>query len=135
MSTISGKDQKVKFGTTTLTKANCIQDSGLDDAINSVVYQCNGYDKGVAGTRSAVFNLTLAIAATDHVKLLALAPGATGTFDAWPGGHTSGNVQITATSSMVVSANKSAPVNGVLSVDISIRLRDIEFKAATSTVT
>jgi len=133
--TISGVNQKVKFGTTILKKADCIQDSGLDDAINSVVYQCNGYDKAVAGTRSAVFNLTIAVAATDHAKLAVFAPGATGTFDAFPGGHVATYVQITAASAMVVSANKSAPVNGILTADISIRLRDIEFKAATSTVT
>jgi len=133
--TISGVNQKVKFGTTTLTKASCIQDSGLDDAINSVIYQCNGFDKGVAGTRSAVFNLTLAIGATDDAKITAFAPGATGTFDAWPGGHVATYVQITAASAMVISANKSSPVNGILSADISIRLQDITIKAATSTVT
>ncbi len=133
MGVVSGKNASFSFAGDVYDGDDCLQDSGLDDAINEVVYQCSGYDKGVAGTRTAVFNVTLALSATDHAKINKLNPGDTGAFFYWPAGNTTTYFEIKALSSLITSASFSAPVNGVLAVDLSIRLNDITIQAASAT--
>jgi hypothetical protein len=131
MGVVSGKSQAFIFNGTTYDADDCIQDGGLDDAINEVVYQCNGMDKSVAGTRSAMFNVTLALEKTDVTQINALNPGDTGALVIYPAGTTAGNIKYSAAAAIVETANFSLPVNGFYSVDLSIRLNDITIGAAT----
>jgi hypothetical protein len=96
------------------------------------VYQCGGYDKGAAGTRSITFAVSLALSVTDVMKINALYPGATGTFEAHPGGDTPTYIEVVSTSALITQANKPMPVNGILSIDLVIRLNDVTFQAASS---
>lgn len=128
---ITGKDAIFSFDGTSYTTSDCLNDWELQDSINEVVYQCSGYDKGAAGTRSVMFNISLALAADDTTKLAALYPGATGTFEAHPGGDSVDNIEITATDALIVSAPQSAPTNGIYTLDLSIRLQDVTIGAAS----
>jgi len=128
----TGKTQSFKFGSTTYTQADCIQQGAINDAINEVVYQCNGMDKGAAGTRSATFAVTLALSVTDVTKINALLPGNTGTFEAHPGGDTDSYIEVTCTSALITQANKGVPVNGILTLDLVIRLNDVTYQEASS---
>jgi len=128
----TGKNQSFKFGSTTYTSADCIQQGAINDAINEVVYQCSGMDKGAAGTRSVTFAVTLALSVTDVTKINALYPGATGAFEAHPGGDTPTYIEVVAASALITQANKPQPVNGILTLDLVIRLNDITYRAASS---
>lgn len=128
----TGKNQSFKFGSTTYTASDCIQSGAINDAVNEVVYQCGGYDKGAAGTRSITFAVSLALSVTDVTKINALYPGATGTFKAHPGGDTPTYIEVVSTSALITQANKPMPVNGILSIDLVIRLNDVTFQTASS---
>lgn len=128
---VSGKNASFVFGATTYDADDCLQSWALADAINEVVYQCNGYDKGVAGTRSITFNVSLALAAADTAKVSALAPGTSATFTAYPAGNTATYQKVTSTAALLVSANRSTGPNAFISIDCSFRLNDITLGAAT----
>lgn len=127
----SGKLASFSLAGTVYDADDCLQDSGLDDAIQDVVYQCNSYDKHAVGTRSVMFNVTLALAATDTTKISALAPGSSGAFEYHPGGDTATYIEVTSTKGTVISRNVSSPVNGIISADVSIALDDVTFQAAS----
>ncbi len=127
----TGKNASFSFGGTVYDADDCVSNWTLNDAINEVIYQCGGYDKGAAGTRSATFSVTLALAAADTTKVGALVPGGTGAFEAHPAGDTATYQEITATEALVTQATRSAPQNGVITMDLSIRLNDITLGTAT----
>lgn len=122
MTAITGKNQQFTFGATTYDEDDCIQEGGLEKSINEVIYQCNGEDIGLGGTKSAVFSVTLALAANDVTKINALAPGTTGAFVYKPAGSAIGKPKISAARGLVTSRPLSAPVNGVFTTDVTIRL-------------
>lgn len=121
-----------KFGNETYDEDDCLSNWNLNDQIQEVIYQCGGFEQGAAGPRSAVFNVSLGLAADDTAKVNALYPGAKGAFEAHPGGDTPGYIEITATDSLIRVANKSAPSNGIITVDLQIRLQDITLGTATT---
>lgn len=135
MTAVTGKNQQFTFGTTTFDGDDCIQEGGLEKSINEVIYQCNGGDVGLGGTKSAVFTVTLALAANDVTKINAVAPGTTGAFTYYPVSTTVNHPKITATRGVVTSRPLSAPVNGVLTTDVTIRLGAITIAAATAPAT
>ncbi len=55
----TGKNASFSFGGTVYDSDDCVSNWSLNDAINEVVYQCGGFDKGAVGTRSAVTTSTL----------------------------------------------------------------------------
>lgn len=126
----TGAQASFSFAGTVYDQDDCVSGWNLEDAINEIVYQCGGQDQGAAGTRASVFNASLALAADDVTKVTALEPGSTGAFEAHPGGDSVGNIEVTATASLVRSANKSAPNNGIISMDLQIRLQDISIGTA-----
>lgn len=128
---VSGKDASFDFGGVVYDSDDCVSGFNLSDAINEVIYQCGGMDKGAPGTRTAMFNVSLALAADDVTKVTALEPGTIDTFEAHPGGDSAGNIEVTATEALIVQANKPAPVNGIISLDLQIRLNDITIQAAS----
>ncbi|MFW6069653.1 MAG: hypothetical protein ACOC9X_01295 [bacterium] len=127
----TGKKASFSFDETVYDQDDCLSGWNLADQINEVVYQCGGMDRGAAGTRSAVFSISLALAADDTDKVSALEPGNEGAFEAHPGGDEAGNIEVIATDALVTVANKSAPVNGMITMDVTIRLNDVDLGAAT----
>lgn len=111
---------------------DCVSGWNLNDSINEVVYQCGGMDKGAAGTRSADFSVSLGLSATDVDKVQALAPGQKAAFEAHPAGDSAGYIEVTATEALIRQANKSAPTNGIITMDVQIRLNDITLGTATT---
>lgn len=128
----TGINASFKFGNETYDQDDCLSNWNLNDQIQEVIYQCGGMEKGAAGARSAVFNISLGLSADDVAKLTALYPGATGAFEAHPAGDVNGYMEVTATDSMIRVANKSAPNNGIITVDLQIRLQDITLGMATT---
>lgn len=127
---VTGKLASFTLGAVTYDETDCLQGWNLNDAINEVVYQCNSMDKGVAGTRTVTFSGSMALAATDTVKLAALTPGTVAAFEAHPAGDTATYVEVVSTSALVVSANLSTAPNAIFAVDFTIRLNDITIGAA-----
>lgn len=121
-----------KFDNEVYDEDDCLSGWSLADQIQEVIYQCGGMEKGAAGPRSAVFNVALGLAADDTAKVSALYPGATGAFEAHPAGDTPSYIEVTATDALVRVANKSAPANGIITLDLQIRLNDITLGTATS---
>ena len=128
----SGKNASFKFTTVTFDADDCLQGWDLNNAINDIVYQCNGYDKHLPGTQAVTFRVSLALAKTDTAKVTLLAPGTTGLFEAHPAGDSSGNIEVEVTRAQVNSSNLSAPINGVITADVEFGLDDIDLGAATS---
>jgi hypothetical protein len=128
----SGKNASFKFSTVTFDADDCLQGWDLNSAINDIVYQCNGDDKHLPGTKAVTFRVSLALAKTDTTKVTYLTPGSTGAFEAHPGGDSSGYIEIEVARAQVNSANISAPMNGVITADIEFGLDDIDLGAATS---
>jgi spore germination protein YaaH len=128
----TGKLASFKLGAVVYDQDDCLQGWSLNDAINEVVYQCNSFDQGIAGTRTVTFNASLALAATDTVKLAAFTPGTVyTTFEAHPAGDTALNVEIASTSAVIITANQSTAPNAIYAVDLSIRLNNVTIGAAT----
>lgn len=127
----SGKNASFKFGATVYDADDCISGFSLSRAINDVVYQCNGVDKHAAGTKSYSFSVSLALAASDTTKISALAEGATGAFEAHPGGDTATYIEAEATRGLVTQSNIGAEQNGVITMDVTIALDDLTMGAAT----
>ena len=84
----SGKNASFSFAGVLYDADDCLQGWDLNDAIQDVVYQCNGYDKHAVGNRGISFRATIALAASDTTKVTAFAPGTTGIFEAHPAGDT-----------------------------------------------
>ena len=124
-----GKLAGFTFATKAYTTASCIQSWDLNSSINDIVYQCNGYDKHAVGTKVISFRSSLGLAADTTVPV-DLAPGTTGAFECHPGGDTAGNIEITATRGQIVSAPMSAPINGIITLDVEIALDDITYTTA-----
>ena len=127
-----GKSASFQFAGTTYNGDDCLQGWDLNSSINDIVYQCDGYDKHAVGTKAISFRTSLALAATDSTKHQAFTPGTTGTFEAHPGGDTATYIEITATKATVVSAPMSAPVNGIISMDIELALDDVTYTTASA---
>ena len=128
----SGKKAAFTFAGTSYTTASCLQSWDFNNAINDIVYQCNGYDKHLPGTNAATFRVSLALAAVATTTVIAFAPGTTGVFLAHPAGDVTGNIEISATRAQVNSANISAPMNGVIMIDIEIALDDVTLTTAAT---
>lgn len=127
-----GNSASFSFATVLYDADDCLQGWDLNDAINDIVYQCNGYDKHAAGTRAITFSASLALAKTDTTKVSAFAPGTTGAFEAHPGGDSSGAIEITATKGTVISAPISSGPNNIIAIDVEIALDDVTYAAATT---
>lgn len=127
----SGINTELAFGSTTLGLTDCLAGSNLNDAINEAIFQCNGMDKGVAGTRTATLGFSAALLETDVVKINAFAPGTKDTIEWHPAGDTATYIEVTSTEALILSRNISDPVNGVCTMDVNMRLNDIAIAAAT----
>ena len=128
----SGKNASFSFATVLFDADDCLQSWDLSNAIQDVVYQCNGYDKHAVGTKSASFRTSLALSATDTTRVTAFAPGTTGIFECHPAGNTLTYIEITVTKATVVSSNMTAPINGIIAIDIDLALDDITVGTSTS---
>ena len=127
----TGKLASFSFAATVYDEDDCVSGWSLNDSINEIIYVCGGQDQAAAGTRSTMFNVSLGLAATDTAKVIALYPGATGAFEAHPAGDTDTYIEVTATDALITVANKSAPSNGIITLDLTIRLNDVTLGAAT----
>ena len=127
-----GKLAAFTWNTTAFTTATCIQSWDLASSINDIVYQCNGYDKHAAGTKVISFRTSLALYSSDVAKVQGFAPGTTAAFEAHPGGDTATYIELTSTRGMVVSAPISAPINGIVTMDVEIALDDLTYSCAAA---
>lgn len=127
----SGKNAAFMYGGTTYDADDCLQGWDLSDAVQDIIYQCDGKDKHAAGTEAISFRTSLAIAATDTAKISALAPGGNSTqFNAWPGGNTTNYIEVTCTKAHIITRSMSAPMNGFIALDVEIGLDDATYSAA-----
>ena len=127
-----GKNAAFLWGATTATATtynadDCLQGWDLASSINDAVYQCNGYDKHAAGTKTASFRVSLALNSTDVALTCGFAPGSTNMWVGCPGGYTTDYIKVTAAMATVISAPITAPVNGICVIDLDIALDDIAY--------
>lgn len=123
---VSGLSQSFTFGATTFDADDCIQSASLNRSVNASTYQCSGVMKTALGAKTYVFQASLALAANATATVGALQEGDNSTLFKWfPAGVTSGNMKMTSTKAWVTAANYSAPVNGVLTVDVTINLDNL----------
>ena len=127
----SGKLASFKLGSTTYAAADCIQSWQLNNAVAELVYQCSGFDKAAAGAQTVTFTTSLALSATETVKISALDAGSVGAFEAHPGGDTSGYIEAIATDALVTRSNLLSGARNIITYDLTIRLQDLTLKAAT----
>lgn len=123
---VTGLSQSVTFNSQTYDADDCLQSSSLNRSVNTAMYQCGGTMKTALGAKVYTFNMSLALAASDTAKIAALQEGDNATdFKYFPAGVTSGNMKVTSTKAWVTAANLSAPVNGVMTVDVTINLDNL----------
>ena len=126
-----GNSAAFTFNSVTFGVTDCLQSTGITDAINEVIYQCNGMEQGKAGTRTATFTVSLFLSKTDTAKLAAVAPGTTAAdFEYHPAGDTATYIEVTSSDAYVVSAPFNAAVNSMITLDVTIRLNQITIGAA-----
>lgn len=129
----TGKAARFMFDGVSYTSSDCLQSWDLNSAINDIVYQCNGYDKHAVGTKTITFSVSLALAATETTKVIALTPGNSSTqFSAHPAGDHTSYIEISSTEAQINSANISAPVNGIIAIDAEIALSNITYTTAST---
>ena len=120
---VSGLLQQFVFNSQTYGPSGCVQSSSLNRSVNASQYQCGGSMKTALGAKTYVFQASLALAANATATVGALQESDNATdFAYWPAGVSTGNIKMTSTKAWLVAANYSAPVNGVLTVDITINL-------------
>lgn len=129
----TGRYASFKFGSEVYDEDDCISGWQLNDAINEVIYSCGGQDQAAAGNRTTTFSVSLGLAATDTAKVNALYPGAKAAFEAHPAGDQPGYMEVIASEALITTANKSAPNNGIITLDLTIRLNDVTLAVATTT--
>lgn len=129
---ISGDDVSVTIGSTTFTKADCLQDINYNYSVDTHNYQCGNFNHILPGAKNASCDLTLAIDATDTALLGELAPGtAITTFELHPGGDTATYIEITSTDGYVVDRPMTIPLNGVVMITVNITLNNVTEGVAT----
>lgn len=130
---VSGINQSVTFNSVTYNSDDCIQSSSMNRSVNVSNYQCSGVNKTALGAKSYVFNMSLALGATDVAKIAALQEGDNATdFAYYPAGYVTGNIEMTSTKAWVTAANFSAPVSGVMTVDVTLALDDLTDATAST---
>lgn len=129
---VTGINESFKFSSTTYDSDDCIQSGAITDAIQEVVIQCGGFNVAGEGPRDVTFTASLALAATDVTKINALEPGNTGAFEAHPAGDTPTYIEIVAASAKVISRNITYAVAAFITMDVTIRLNDVTYQAASS---
>lgn len=126
-----GSNARFEWDGVSYTTEHCLQAWDFANSVNDIVYQCGGYDKHLGGTKNVSFNVSLALDATDTTKITALAPGDTTTqFSAHPAGATTNYIKITSTDGLVLSNNLTAPINGIVSMDVVIALNNVTITKA-----
>ena len=131
---VSGKNALFKFGTT-WGPADCLQGMDISDSVNDVVYQCNGYDRHVAGTRALTVRVSMALPSGTATSVLGyIYPGAEST-EAWfmPQGRAPTTKPVyTPTRVQCNRADVSAPINGIITADFEFGVDSITISAATT---
>jgi hypothetical protein len=127
-----GTKAKFVFGTVSYTTADCLQAWDFNQSVQDIVYQCSGYDMHLAGTKNVGFSVSLALAATDSTKITGLAPGThTSIFQANPAGDATTNyIEITSTDVYVLTQNVTAPINGIITMDVTMALNNVTVAGA-----
>lgn len=128
----TGKLASFSFNSVVYDEDDCINSWQLNDAINKVIYQCGGTDKGAAGTRVTTFAVSLALAADDVTKVGALVPGSVAAFEAHPAGDTPGYQEVTSTEALLETANRQTSPNGIIAFDLTFHLNDVTLATATT---
>ncbi len=121
----SGLLGSFSFGGTVYDSDDCLQSHSINRSIQTAQYQCGGATKTAAGAKVYVFNASLALAKGDTAVVAALAESSTGAFEYHPGGDAAGNIEMTSTRGIVTTANINGPVNGILTLDVSINLDNL----------
>lgn len=107
----------------TYSTNDCLSAWDFADSINDIVYQCNGYDKHLGGTRALEFRFSIGLDADDTTKISPFVPGTESTqFEAHPGGSTTNYIEITSTKAVVLSRDITAPMNGIIGMSVVIAL-------------
>ena len=127
-----GSKAKFVFGATSYTTEDCLQSWDFNQSVQDIVYQCSGYDRHLGGTKNVGFSVSLALAATDSTKISGLAPGThTSIFQANPAGDgTTNYIEITSTDVWVLTQNVTAPINGVIAMDVTMALNNVTITKA-----
>lgn len=122
---VSGKNASFTFAGATYNADDCLQSWELTKSAEDISFYCNGYQKHLGGPVSAVFNASLALDATDTAQIAAIEEGDTGAWVGNPAGDVTGYIEFTSTRGTVIVSNVSAPMNGVVTMDVTIALDDI----------
>ena len=126
-----GNKASFTFGTNTFDVDDCLQSWDFSHSINDIVYSCNGYDRHGVGTETGMVTVTLAINSDDTSIVTALDAGNySSIFEAWPGGSTPGNIEVQAIRAQVNRCDISAPMNGIITLDVEFALDDITITTA-----
>jgi hypothetical protein len=132
----TGKNAILEFGTT-FGPADCLQGGNISDAVEDITYYCNGFQKHIAGVRIASLDVSMALPETNMTTVMSyIYPGANSTSWIWrPSGHSTGSktrLKYTSTKAHCLTANVSAPINGVITLDATFVLDDLTIAAATT---
>lgn len=127
-----GNKASFMFNGVTYSTADCISAWDFGNSITDIVYQCDGADKHLGGTEAVDFRVTLGLDSTDTTYISAFNPGTSSTqFEAHPGGDTATYIELSSTKALVISRNITAPMNGIIAMDIVIALDNITTTSAT----
>lgn len=127
----SGLLGSFSFGGTVYDADDCLQSHSINRSAQLASYQCSGAMANAVGAKVYVFNASLALAKGDTTKVAALAEGSTGAFEYHPGGDAAGNIEMTSTRGVVATANINGPINGIITLDVTINLDNLTDATAT----
>jgi hypothetical protein len=129
---VTGINESFKFGSTVYDADDCLQSGAIGDAIQEILIQCGGYNVAGEGPRDVTFTVSMGLAATDVAKINALEPGTTAAMEIHPAGDTFGYIEVISTAAKVISRPINYAVGAFITMDVTFRLNDVTFQAASS---
>lgn len=132
MAKFSGNNASVSFGGTAYS---CLGSYRLSQTNNVAKQSCSGSSGAVMHKSSGVTDSTLTfdhlLEANDITTINALTPGTSGALELHPEGDSIGNIEATATSAVVASAELGASVGDLTILSITLEIDgNVTFAAA-----
>lgn len=129
---VSGKNGSIKWKTVVYDADDCIQSGSLERAMQEIVVQCGGVNQALDGPIDVTATISMYLDADDVAKVNDFDVQETGALELHPAGDTPTYIEIISTSAKITSSPITWSVNGALTMDVTWRLSDVTYQAASS---
>lgn len=129
---VSGLNESIKWKTVVYDGDDCLQSGSLNRAIQEILVQCGGTNKALAGPQDITATVSMFLAKNDVTKVNAFDVGEEGALELHPAGDVPGNIEIVSAVAIITASPITWAVSGALTMDVTWRLADVTYQAASS---